>query len=189
MTGEHGVEEPTRRSGHIEGRVRLVLRDEAGSTVAERRVRNIVVRSGAELVAALFSGAVATPVNGVGVGIDPTPPAPPYEALGLTTDAPDGTPILQLAAGPLVLNEVTTEVLPDELKVRVTFRSVIGANRAVSPDATVDAVHIGEAALGVLAPDGNSLATVYNRVVFEPVPKKREHEMALYWEIDFPYGV
>jgi hypothetical protein len=50
-------------------------------------------------------------------------------------------------------------------------------------------VHIGEAALGVLAADGNSLATIYNRVVFEPVPKTRDQEMAFYWEIDFPYGV
>jgi hypothetical protein len=181
--------EKMQRPRGIEGRVRIELRDAAGVLVTDRRVRNAVVRSGAELVAALFRGSVATPVNGVGVGVDPTPPAPPYEATALTVAAPDGTPILQQGASPIVPADVQTEVLADQLKVRVTLRSVIGPNRAVSADPDVQSVQIGEAALGVLAADGNSLATVYNRVVFEPVPKRRDQERAFYWEIDFPYGV
>jgi hypothetical protein len=177
------------RSRRIEGRVHVIVRDEAGAIVAERRVSNVVVRTGAELVAALFRGAAVTPINGVAVGLNATPSAPPYETTSLTTAALDGTPMLQQAASALVPADMLTEVLADQLKVRVTLRSVIGPNRAVSPDPAVASVAIGEAALGVLAADGNSLATVYNRIVFEPVPKTRTHEMALYWEIDFPYGV
>ena len=35
---------------------------------------------------------------------------------------------------------------------------------------------------------GESLARIYNRVVFEPIPKRRDQELAFYWEVDFPYG-
>jgi hypothetical protein len=42
--------------------------------------------------------------------------------------------------------------------------------------------------LGVLTADGTGLARIYNRVVFEPVPKTEAHELALYFEVDFPYG-
>jgi hypothetical protein len=167
----------------------LAVRDPGGALIAERRASNVVLRGGAELVAALFSGSAATPVNGVAVGVDPTPSSPPYEATRLTTTAADGTPVLQQAASPIDPAGVRAEVLADQLKVRVSLRSVIGPNRAVSPDPEVRMVQIAEAALGVLAPDGDSLSTVYNRVVFEPVPKNRDQEMALYWEIDFPYGV
>jgi hypothetical protein len=176
------------RTRHIEGRLLLVVRDEAGKEIASRQTHNVVMRSGAELLAALFSGSLVTPVNGVAVGIDPTPASPPYEALKLTVTTPDGTPVLQLGATALVPADVTAEVLSNDLKVRVSMRTVIGPNRAVSPDPEVRSVHIGEAALGVLAADGNSLSTIYNRVVFEPVPKNRDQEMAFYWEIDFPYG-
>ena len=44
------------------------------------------------------------------------------------------------------------------------------------------------ACLGVLAPDGQSLSRLYNRVVFDAVPKTALHELALFWEVDFPYG-
>jgi hypothetical protein len=178
-----------RRSNCIKGRLRLELRDPGGRLLAERRASNMVLRSGAELVAALFSGKAATPVNGVAVGINPTPSSPPYEGTTLTTAAPDGTAVLAQAACALDPALMQAEVLANELKVRISIRSVMGANRAVSPDANVKAVNIGEAALGVLSGDGKSLVRIYNRVVFEPVPKGRDQELALYWEVDFPYGV
>ncbi len=177
------------RRNRIEGRLRLVVREPGGRTIAVRTAVNTVMRSGAELLAALVSGTLTTPINGMAVGIDPTPPCPPYEAAALVATAPDGTAVLQLAACAIDPSAIQTAVLADELKVRVSLRSAIGPNRAVSPDDKVAAVEIGEAALGVLASDGNSLVKIYNRVVFEPVPKTRDQELALYWEIDFPYGV
>ncbi|MEX2262657.1 MAG: hypothetical protein WD696_11940 [Bryobacteraceae bacterium] len=177
------------RAENFEGRMRLMLRDANGAIVLERRAANVVLRSGAELVAALFSGGASTPVNGVGVGVNATPASVPYEAATLTVTTPDGTPILQASAAPIDPATIQTQALQDQLRIRVSLRSVIGPNRAVSPDDNVRTVEIAEAALGVLAPDGNSLAQIYNRVVFEPVPKARDQELALYWEIDFPYGV
>jgi hypothetical protein len=173
----------------FEGRVTIVVRDAEGKTLCERRVSNVVLRSGADLVASLFCGKLATPVNGMAVGVSAEPPSAPYEAGTLTVAAPDGTLMLRQAAAPIDPAVIVTEVLPDQLKVRVSFRSTIGPNRAVSPDDNVKTVQIAEAAIGVLTADGNGLATTYNRVVFEPVPKGRDQEMALYWEIDFPYGV
>jgi hypothetical protein len=166
-----------------------VVRDTGGLPLFERRATNVVLRSGAELIAALFRGGGTTPVNGVAVGIDPTPSSPPYEASALTLSAPDGTAMVQAAAGPIDSTAIVTEVLADELKVRVSLRSVLGPNRAVSPNPEVRTVEIAEAALGILAPDGNTLSQIYNRVVFEPVLKARDQELALYWEVDFPYGV
>lgn len=176
------------RQHSIDGRLHIVLRRPGGSFLVQRHARNTVMRSGAELIAALFRGEVNTPINGVAVGIDNTPASPPYEMVGLTTTHPDGSPAVQQAAVPIPPDVMRVEVLPEEFKIRVSVRSIIPESAAVSPDPEDPRVMIGEAALGVLSADGQRLERIYNRVVFEPVPKTSEHEMALYWEIDFPYG-
>ena len=173
----------------IEGRLRLELRESGSARVIARRsARNTVMRSGAELIAALFDGTMATPVNGMAVGLDPTPSEPPYEVASLTVNATDGELVLDLAAAPLEADAISTEVDAENFNIRLTVHGVMPADRAVSPDPETDSVMIGEAALGVLAPTGDALAQIYNRVVFEPIPKRRDHELAFYWEIDFPYG-
>jgi hypothetical protein len=170
-----------------EGRLVIELR-RGGATLARRRSRNVVLRSGAELVAALFRGEVGTPINGFAVGINPDPPAPPYQASGLTTTQPNGDPALLRPAAPVLPEGFEVEALSDEFRVRLRARGVLPADHAVSPEGDEVRVMIAEAGLGILAADGSSLATIYNRVVFEPLPKTREHELALYWEVDFPYG-
>jgi hypothetical protein len=172
----------------IIGRLRLEVRDARGRVVERRAAGNSVMRSGAALVADLFRGAVATPVNGMAVGISAEPPAAPYDSTALTTTNSDGTPALTRFAVPIAADAMAVEVLSDLFKVRVRVRAVVPADAANSPDAQAISVEIGEAALGVLAADGQSLATLYNRVVFEPVAKTRDQELALYWDIDFPFG-
>ena len=49
----------------IRGTLRIELRGPAGEVVQTRSGSNTVVRSGAELVGALFAGTVATPINGL----------------------------------------------------------------------------------------------------------------------------
>src|SRR5436190_15309656 len=95
------VSVPAQPSKRLEGRLRIVVRDAHGVSVAEREVTNIVLRSGAELIAGLFRGAVTTPVNGVAVGVNSTASAPPYEATALTTTALDGTAVVQQTTSPL----------------------------------------------------------------------------------------
>lgn len=173
----------------IEARLHLVQRDaRTGRSIAERRAKNTVMRGGAELIAGLFDGSVTTPVNAMAVGLDADPSDPPYEATALTVTAGDGTVLLERPAAALATDAVTTDVDTETFRVVLTIHGVIPADRAVSPDAETDSVEIGEAALGVLAADGESLERIYNRVVFEPLPKRRDHELAFYWEVDFPYG-
>jgi hypothetical protein len=175
-------------TGGIAGRLYLTVYDSLHQQVCERQIRNTVMRSGAELIAALFSGAVSTPVNGIGVGIDNTPSSPPYEATTLTTTFPDGTPALEQATIALDPGALKASVVANEFKVRVSVHAVIPATHAISPNPDDPRVLISEAALGILAEDSNSLSKLYNRVVFEPIPKTSDHVITLYWEIDFPYG-
>jgi hypothetical protein len=172
----------------IIGRMRLDLISPGGGIAARRRATNSVMQGGAELIADLFRGSAATPVNGMAVGTSSEPPAPPFTTSALTTTHGDGTLALDRFAVPLAANAMSVEVLPDLFKVRVRVRAVIPADAANSPDPQVASVEIGEAALGVLAADGLSLARLYNRVVFEPVAKTRDQELTLYWDIDFPFG-
>lgn len=179
----------TRREARsIRGRLTAELRQPGGPVLARRRVHNTVLRSGAELLADLIRGVAVTPINGFAVGLSSEPSAPPYEATALTTGTPGGTPLLLDSVAALSAEQLEVETVTEDLLVRVRVRGLLAPQQAVSPEPTEKSVLLGEAALGVLAEDGQSLTRIYNRVVFEPIPKSREHELALYWEIDFPYG-
>lgn len=168
--------------------LRVTLREVGGPPLLERRATNTVARSGAELLAALFTGGLHRGVDAVAVGLGDEPNGPPYEHAALTLARPGGPPELTRTVVPIDPAAFVVEVLAPELRVRVSLRTLIPADAAVHPDPTVDAVDIAEAALGVAADDGASLARLYNRVVFEPFRKSRKHEISLYWEISFPYG-
>lgn len=171
----------------IEGRLTAILRPAGGGApVLVRRARNAVLREGAELLAALFTGGGAA-LDGAMVGLGEEPPAPPYEG-GPSITAPDGTPRLLRPATALAPTDFTVETLPEELRVRVAVRALLPATSAVDAQDANRRVEITEASLGVLDAAGTGLARVYNRVIFEPVPKTAAHELALYFEVDFPYG-
>lgn len=168
------------------GRLRLDVR-RADGVVVDRRVRsNTVFQSGAMLVAQLFAGQVATPVNAMGVGTNPAPSAAPYDSVALDTNDETGQPLVGPLAVVLSPDAMSFEVDADALRVRVLARAVLPPEGARAADG--GPVRIAEAALGVLDGDGAGLAQIYNRVTFDPVPKRPEHELALYWEVFFPYG-
>lgn len=169
--------------------LRLELREAGGPPLLRREARNVVARSGAELLAALFTGAGGgKAIDAVAVGISDEPSGPPYEVSALTLQRPGGEPLVTKSVAPVDPAAFQVETLPDELRVRVSLRTLIPADRALPTDPAVDGVDIAEAALGVAAEGGEALARIYNRVVFEPFRKARKHEVALYWEISFPYG-
>lgn len=176
------------RQGRPQGRVTAILRPAGGGApLLVRRGRNAVLRGGAELLAALFAGAAATPINGAMVGIGEEPPNPPYEAGPTLTD---GAGVVRLLRPTAVVApaDCTVETIAAEFRVRVTVRALLPAANAVDPTDAAARVELTEAALGVLDAAGTGLARIYNRVVFEPVPKTDAHELALFFEIDFPYG-
>ena len=170
----------------IEGVLLLQVRDGNGIIVDHRRVTNTVFQTGALLVGQLFTGQAATPVNGMGIGTNPHPSTAPYEIVTLDVNDDAGQPLTGPVVAPLVPEDITVEADPDNLRVRVMIRAVIPAEGAQSVDG--GPVEIAEAALGVLSADISALDQIYNRVTFEPVPKRNDHELALYWEVFFPYG-
>lgn len=159
----------------------LELRRPGGPVVLHRQAHNTVLRSGAELLAAVFAAQHTGGITGMAVGTSPDPVAAPYELNTLVTTDPSGAALLQ---GPttvaLAPDAFQIDTLTEERRVRVSVRAVL------PPEAALGTV--GEAALGVLAPGGSQLSHIYNRVVFEPLLKNDQHELALYWEISFPYG-
>lgn len=171
----------------IRGFVRIELTGLRGEPLLVRTSGNTVVRSGAELICALVAGTALTPINGMAVGTNAQPLAFPYEVTGLRTTDDAGAP-LSMTTTAILPADIQVESLAQEQRVRVAVKGVVPKEGALSPTPPRTAF-IGEAALGVLAPDGQSLAKIYNRVVFDPIPKGEQHELALYWEISFPYGV
>ncbi|MFV8754468.1 hypothetical protein ACNOYE_28300 [Nannocystaceae bacterium ST9] len=168
--------------------LRVELREVGGPPLLRRVARNAVARSGAELLAGLFTGTQAKSIDAIAVGIGEEPNGPPYELAALTLARPGGEPLISKSVIAIDPTTFEVETLDQELRVRVSLRTLIPADMAVHPDPAIEGVDIAEAALGVAAADGQTLAKIYNRVVFEPFRKARKHEVSLYWEISFPYG-
>jgi hypothetical protein len=161
------------------------LRDVAGATIARRRAHNAVLSGGAQLVADLFRGAGgAGPVNRMTVGASPAPEVPPFATTELSPSSPD--------TGELS-GERDVELAPEAFTVTVDAdgRRILVTARAVLPGGDPDdgtGLHgpVAEAALLHQGEDG--ARRLYNRVTFEPVNKRAEQELSLYWEVAFPFG-
>ncbi len=177
----------------ISGSLAMELRSSTGEVILRRRARNTIQVDGARLLAELFSGMASSAINGIAVGVDNTPSGPPYEQ-GLTTTDIDGNPVMLNPAVAIDPKEFEVETIEAENRVRVSIRTVLPQSAAISPedesepDSDSNVVMIGEAALGVLSSQGDALERIYNRVVFDSIPKSSEHELAFYWEISFPFG-
>ena len=152
------------------GRLRLAVYDRDGS-VQTRHATNLVLQSGAEVVAALFAGiAGAAPIDSVGVGfgqegadVGATALTPPADA-----SIPAAALVTPVAAGDFAIN---TDA--DARFVRVSVAPVFKP--------TVELPDVTEA--GLLAGD-----RLYNQVLFEPVTLHVGQDVTFFWEIDFPFG-
>ena len=151
----------------MRAQLRVELTDREGRLVTAREAHNAVLRSGAELLARLFSGQ--------GTGIT-------HMAVG-GSDAPESenfaTASLEGATEVAIPPEAFQVDPPDPVKrvVRVRVRATVPSAGAVGT--------IREAAL--VSRSGNA-ATLYNRVVFAPIEKANDHELTLFWDVGFPYG-
>ena len=114
------------------------------------------------------------------------PTAAPFETATLDTNDALGRPLTGPLAVALDPGAIVVTTDADARRGRVTVRAVLPPEGARAVDGSP--VDISEAALGVLDSDATRLARTYNRVTFDPVPKRPEHELALYWEVFFPYG-
>jgi hypothetical protein len=147
--------------------LRLELTRSDGTLVAVRQAHNSVLRTGADLLAHLFSGQL-TGITHMAVGSSDTP-----ETQDFTTTQLTGATEVALTPDAFQIDP------PDAVKrvVRVRVRGTVPAAAAVGT--------LREAAL--VSHNGDA-ATLYNRVVFAPIEKAGDHELTLFWEVAFPFG-
>jgi hypothetical protein len=161
--------------------LQLDLHDRDGRLRARRRAHNAVMKSGAQLIAELFTGQ-GTGITHMGVGTSDTPESDTFATTALTNAAAAGQPALtgdtevELPAGAF-----TNRITIDEGKrlAQVRFHATLPEAAAVGT--------VREAGLLAHPADGGD-AVLYNRVIFAPVPKGDDHELTLFWEVSFPYG-
>jgi hypothetical protein len=140
-----------------------------GRLLACRQAPNMVLQSGADLIAKLFAGAPNTqPINTVQVGF-----AREAGAADLTALTPPDPPVAKeaLQSPVAAANFTITADQPGMIKVIV--------NALFKP--TVELKDVSDA--GLLAGD-----VLYNQVVFEPVTLRPGQNVTFFWEINFPFG-
>ena len=159
----------------MKARLHLQLTDPGGRVVDERRAHNTVMATGAQLVADLFAG-TGTPITHMGVGTnDDTPDDVGVTAL--TNGGGDDTPLVGATVAAIPATAFTATVVEERRVVQVRVRATLPDDAAVG--------RIREAGL---VSQGDGDAVLYNRVVFAPVDKGDDHELTLFWEVEFPYG-
>lgn len=156
--------------------LRLELHDRAGALLGRREARNTVLASGGRLVADLFTGAGA-PITHMGVGTSGADPD--SVAVGALAND-DGAGAAGLAG------DTTTPIAPEAFRTEVddARRRVVVRVRATLPEAAAVGT-IREASLLSRREGGDVL---YNRVVFPGVDKGDDHDLSLFWEVEFPFG-
>jgi hypothetical protein len=153
------------------------LRDAEGMLLAQRRAHNTVLKGGGQLIADLFRGG-GRPITHMGVGTSDTDPtAVTITALG--NDDGSGQPgITGDTTAPVPPEAFSTEVDDERSRVLVKVRATL------PPAAGVGTLR--EA--GLIARSDGLPDVLYNRVVFPPVDKGGDHDLTLFWEIEFPFG-
>lgn len=158
--------------------VLIEVRTNEGEVVETRFARNSVMRTGAELLARLFSQGGTAGITHMAVGTSSTEETGTFETTALKNDADEGTPVLtggtETAVSP---GDFTVETDLDKRVVRVRVRATLPNAAAVGT--------LREAGLVGRTGDASFL---YNRVIFAPIEKRNDHELTMFWEVTFPYG-
>jgi hypothetical protein len=152
------------------------LQDRGGAVVQTRAAHNTVLRTGGRLIADLFAGA-GGPITHMAVGTDDTnPTSVNVERLG--NDDGQG--------GPGMTGETATAIAPNAIAITVDeehSRVLVKVRATLPPGAAVGTLR--EAALVSRQGEADVL---YNRVVFSPLTKGDDHDLTLFWEVEFPFG-
>jgi hypothetical protein len=155
--------------------VTLQLREkETGAVITSRFARNAVMRGGAGLIAALFSGS-GSPITHMAVGTNNAPDPQTFDTVALTVAAEELTGATE---APIPAEGFSSEVDDVRRVVKVRVRGTLPDDAAVGT--------VREA--GLIARTSETEAVLYNRVTFDPIVKGNDHELTLFWEVTFPYG-
>ncbi len=148
----------------IKGRLTIRMVDNSGKTVEEKTVNNMIVTSGRELIANLFSGqGGAKPVSHVAIGSNGDATVPGQIALNAQ--------LFIKTIGSMIAESTIDD------RVRVLLSADLEANEP--PLADGESAGIQEA--GIFNSDGK----MYNRVFFPAVNKTKDFKLTLFWEIIF----
>ncbi len=129
------------------------------------------------MIADLFSGKGAG-ITHMAVGVSDTPESGSFSTGALSNDAATGNEPLTGAVEAAIPPEAfQADVDQTRRVIRVRVRGTMPAEAAVGT--------VREA--GLLSRSGDT-AVLYNRVIFAPLTKGNDHELTLFWEINFPYG-
>jgi len=158
----------------MHGQLMIQLTDRDGRLVEEHRHRNLIVKSGRDLVAKLFAGVSGgtppTRVTHMAVGDDPTPPADSQQAL-----VKERTPRKPIAA--VSYSEFDEATAGGSVRrVKATLKTVFDFAEANNPAVPLQEAGVFNAAAG---------GVMYNRVVFKPVTKTEAFQLTLLWDITF----
>jgi hypothetical protein len=159
----------------------LGLADRQGRTVATRRAANTVLVSGARLIADLFAGH-GSPISHMGVGTSDNSPEDVTVTALSNAAVGDEQPLAGETTAAIALDAFRTEVDDVRRVVRVRVRASLPDTAAVG--------RVREAGLLSRVSGANGAPTdiLYNRVTFAPVDKGDDHELTLFWEVEFPFG-
>ena len=158
--------------------VRIELIDKDGTLLEVRQAHNAVMRSGAQLIANLFSGK-GKGITHMGVGTSDAIESEAYDTVKLSNLAVgDLAPLAGDIEAPIPPDSFSAPVIDDTKRVvRVKLRGTLPAPAAVGT--------IREA--GLISKD-DAGEVLYNRVTFAPITKGNDHELTMFWEVSFPYG-
>lgn len=168
--------------------VRLELRNDAGEIVEIRRARNSVMKSGAQLLANLFTGNGSKGITHMGVGISGEAEEGTFIREALTTDGDAADALTGGSETPIAPADFVVKADADRRVILVQVHATLPKSAAVGT--------LREAALlsveTVPLPDDlngfSFVTTLYNRVTFAPIRKQDDHELTMFWEVTFPYG-
>jgi hypothetical protein len=168
--------------------VRLELRNDAGAIVGVRHARNSVMKSGAELVANLFTGKAGKGITHMGVGLSGEAEDGTFVRETLTTagDEPDALTGGFLA--PIAPVDFVVKADADRRLIVVQVHATL--QKSVAVGTLREAALLSQETMP-LPDDLNGLSFVtklYNRVTFAPIRKQDDHELTMFWEVTFPYG-
>lgn len=160
----------------MKARLHLWTTDRVGTVIEQRRAHNTVMTSGAQLIADLFAGS-GTAITHMGVGTsDSAPDDVSVTALANEANG-DESALTGDTVGVIPPDAFVATVVDERRVVQVRVRATLPAAAAIG--------RIREAGLVSTSESGTVL---YNRVVFPPVDKRDDHELTLFWEVEFPFG-
>ena len=165
----------------MRGRLRVELKRLDGELVGVRQACNTVMRGGAQMVAELFAGQ-GGPISHMGVGTSDAAPEDVSVTALQNVEVGESPPLEGATTTPVSPGSVRFEVQETRRLVTVRLRATLPADAAVG--------RIREAGLlqRTTPDEGEPVDRLYNRVIFAPIDKGDDHELTLFWEVDFPFG-